>query len=132
MEKYNVIVVNLLNKKKSNLIIEADEAETSDDILLFVKLDNNEIVGGSEGYFEAFKQLKDKLLDLNYGIKCKGSLPNVVQSGMAANSDKIYVVELGKQALRKNLVSIYEYADIFEFSNSEEQDEFAEQWYSSL
>ncbi|KFX54681.1 hypothetical protein FDB15_16435 [Clostridium botulinum] len=132
MEKYNITVVSLLNKEETNLIIKADEAETSDDILLFVKLDNDEIVGGSEIYFEAFKQLKDKLLDLNYGIKCKGSLPNVVQSRMAANSDKIYVVELGKQALRKNLVSIYEYADIFKFSNSKEQDEFAEQWYSSL
>jgi len=38
-------------------IIEADEAEMSDDILLFAKLDNNEIVGGSEGYFEVFKQM---------------------------------------------------------------------------
>lgn len=36
------------------------------------------------------------------------------------------------KALRKNLVSIYDYADIFEFSNFKEQDEFAEQWYSSL
>ncbi|WP_061313637.1 hypothetical protein [Clostridium botulinum] len=132
MEKYNVTVVHILNKEETNLIIKSDEAETSDDIFFFVKLDNDEIVGSSEGHFEAFKQLKDKLLDLNYGIKCKGSLPNVVQSGMAANSDKIYVVELGKQALRKNLVSIYEYADILEFSNSKEQDEYAERWYSSL
>ncbi len=76
--------------------------------------------------------MKDKLLELKYRLKCKGSLLNVVQSGMAANSDKIYVVELGRQALIKNLVSIYDYADIFEFSNSKEQNEFAEQWYSSL
>lgn len=132
MEEYTVTAVNLLNKEKINLIIVETETETSDDILLTVKLDNNEIVGSSESYFEAFKQLKDKLLELKYGLKCKGSLPNVVQSGMAANSDKIYIVELGRQALRKNLVSIYDYADIFEFSNSKEQDEFAEQWYSSV
>lgn len=132
MEEYNVTAVNILNKEKMNLIIISDETETSDDILLTVKFDNNEIVGSSESYFEAFKKLKDKLLELKYGLKCKGSLPNVVQSGMAANSDKIYIVELGKHALRKNLVSIYDYADIFEFSNSKEQDEFAEQWYSSL
>lgn len=132
MEKYNITAVNLLNKEKMNLIIVEDEAETSNDILLTVKLDNKEIVGSSESYFEAFKQLKDKLLELKYGLKCKGSLSNVVQSGMAANSDKIYIVELGRQALRKNLVSIYDYTDIFEFSNSKEQDEFAEQWYSSL
>ena len=132
LEEYNVTAVNILNKEKMNLIIISDETETSDDILLTVKFDNNEIVGSSESYFEAFKKLKDKLLELKYGLKCKGSLPNVVQSGMAANSDKIYIVELGKHALRKNLVSIYDYADIFEFSNSKEQDEFAEQWYSSL
>ncbi len=132
MEKYNITAVNLLNKEKVNLSIVEDEAETSNDILLTVKVDNKEIVGSSESYFEAFKQLKDKLLELKYGLKCKGSLLNVVQSGMAANSDKIYVVELGRQALIKNLVSIYDYADIFEFSNSKEQNEFAEQWYSSL
>lgn len=132
MEEYKVTAVNLLNKEKMNLIIVENETETSDNILLTVKLDNNEIVGSSESYFEAFKQLKDKLLELKYGLKCKGSLYNVVQSGMAANSDMIYIVELGRQALRKNLVSIYDYADIFGFSNSKEQDEFAEQWYSSL
>lgn len=132
LEKYNITAVNLLNKEKMNLIIVEDEAEKSNDILLTVKLDNKEIVGSSESYFEAFKQLKDKLLELKYGLKCKGSLLNVVQSGMAVNSDKIYIVEFGRQALIKNLVSIYDYADIFEFSNSKEQDEFAEQWYSSL
>jgi hypothetical protein len=132
LDEYNVTAVNLLNKKEMNLIIVADEAEASDDILLSVKLDNNEIVCSSESYFETFKQLKDKLLELKYGLKCKGSLPNVVQSGMAAYSDKIYIVELGRQALRKNLVSIYEYIDIFDFSNSKEQDDFSKQWYSSL
>ena len=69
---------------------------------------------------------------MGYGIKCNGSCRNVVQSGMMGSNAKNYLVELGKQALLRDTVSIYDYADINEFPNTQEQKAFLQKWIGSL
>ena len=47
-------------------------------------------------------------------------------------SEKIYLVENGKQALNKDLFSIWDYADIKDFPSTNEQRVYANQWFKSL
>ncbi len=71
---------------------------------------------------------KELLLAVGYGMKCNGSRLNAVQSGMMGATDKVYLVEIGKQALMKDIVSIWDYADIDIFPDTELQNNFFEQW----
>ena len=43
-----------------------------------------------------------------------------------------YVIELGRQALMKDIAHIGDYADIAEFPDTKQQKEFFEQWVKSL
>lgn len=47
-------------------------------------------------------------------------------------TDKIYLVEMGKQALKKDIVNIWDYADIDIFATTEQQNSFFDQWINSL
>ncbi len=132
MEKYDVTAISLTSKSKVKLMIEADEAETTDNIALSLSLDGESISASNEGYFQAFQEIRDKLLQKGYGLKCAGSMLNAVQSSMASATDKVYMVTLGTQAARKDLISLYEYSDIDQFPNTEEQNKYAEQWFLSL
>ena len=87
---------------------------------------------GGEYYFETFQLFRDYLLEFGYGIKCNGSRLNAIQSGMMEYSEKIYLVEFGRQALDKDLFSIWDYADIKDFPTTNDQKVFANKWYKSL
>ena len=76
----------------------------------------------------AYQEFRDKLLEAGYGIKCNGSRLNAVQSGMMETTDKIYLVEMGRQALMKDIVHIWDYADIDTFPDTKQQNEFFQQW----
>lgn len=132
MEKYNLMAVNLISQCQSELEIEADEGETTDNIILSVKWNGERFTASDNNYLPAFQLLRDHLLFLGYGLKCNGSRLNAVQSGMMGANDKIYLVELGKQALLKDIVSLYEYADIDSFPDTQAQTLFFNQWADSL
>lgn len=68
------------------------------------------------------------MLAAGYGIKCNGSRLNVIQSGMMGATDKIYLVEMGKQVQTKDLVHIWDYAEIDIFPDTRQQNAFLEQW----
>jgi hypothetical protein len=132
MEKYSVIAISLTSQSEIRLTIEADEAETTADIILSLCFDGDIISATNEGYFQAFQEIRDKLLNKGYGLKCVGSMLNTVQSPMASATDKVYKVTLGIQAKQKDLVSLYEYVDIKEFPNTDQQNRFAKTWFHSL
>lgn len=120
MEQYQCIVVDLAyydNPKQ----IKGIEISAEIDGITFSAL--------GEYYFETYQLFRDKLLDMGYGLKCNGSRINAVQSGMMGYCPQIYLVEMGKQALRSDIVNIWEYADISYFPNSKEQSEYSEKWY---
>ncbi|MCM1500303.1 MAG: hypothetical protein NC124_17720, partial [Clostridium sp.] len=79
-------------------------------------------------YLPAFQKFRDKLLSTGYGIKCNGSRLNAIQSGMMGATDKVYLVEMGKQALMKDIVHIWDYAEIDTFPDTKQQNDFFEQW----
>lgn len=132
MEQYGVTAFSLASHSDILLTIEADEAETTENIVLSIKINDSIISASNDGYFQAFQEIRDKLLEEGYGLKCVGAMLNVVQSSMASATDKVYIVTLGKQSVRENLTSLYEYANIVEFPNTDEQNKFAEKWIHSL
>ena len=132
MEKYRVILFRLKTKEEREITVFADEGETTDDIILKVQIDDQEICAVDYNYLPAYQKLRDKLLKMGYGIKCNGLCPNAVQSGMMGANPQIYLVKLGEQALSKDIVSLYEYAEIDDFPNTEEQIAFSQKWFNSI
>ncbi len=130
MKKYVVIIIEFNSKTESELEIIADE--DSDDIVLKTIINNQEILFSDYNYLPAYQKLRDSMLSMGYGIKCNGSRLNAVQSGMMGSNDKIYLVELGRQALQRDIVGHYDYADINEFPNTQEQKAFLQKWVDSL
>ncbi|MDE6672940.1 MAG: hypothetical protein K2K16_12225 [Ruminococcus sp.] len=132
MEKYIVKIVNIENNIESKITIFADEAETSDNIILKSDIKDKKIFIKDYNYFSAYQKFRDKLLEMNYGIKCKGSQLNAVQSGMMGVCNKIYLVNLGQKALSENIVCIFEYSDMKNFPDTKAQNDFSEKWFASV
>lgn len=132
MEIYDITLIELSSKKEILLSVEVDEAELSENIEIKAVIDGNIIKASNFNYLPAYQCFRDQLLLLGYGIKCNGSRINAVQSGMMGTTDKAYLVELGKQTLMKDIVHIWEYADITTFPDTEQQNAFFEQWMKSL
>ena len=132
MEKYEVTVINLNTQETQLLPIEIDEAEETEYIVIKSVLLGQEISVSDYNYLPAYQAFRDRLLQLRYGIKCNGSRLNAVQSGMMGTTDKVYLVELGRQALMKDIAYIWDYADIKEFPDTKQQKDFFEKWTKSL
>lgn len=132
MESYEIRIINLNTHEESVLLVEVDEAEPTDCIVIKASILGQNISASDYNYLPAYQAFRDKLHELGYGIKCSASRINAVQSGMMGATDKIYLGELGRQALMKDIVHIWDDAEIEEFPNTEQQKEFFERWIKSL
>lgn len=132
MEEHIVTFVDLKTNSEMVTTIVEDEEEVAGNIVLKVYIANQEICASDYNYLPAYQKLRDKLLAMGYGIKCNGSRLNVVQSGMMGSNDRVYLVELGRQALNKDIVGLYDYADIKEFPDTSVQNCFFEKWSKSI
>lgn len=132
MEHYTVFTVDLKSNIQRKIEITADEAETTENIVLQCQIDSQEIMVSDYHYFPAYQKLRDKLIKFGYGLLCNGSKLNAVQSGMMGANEKVYLVSLGKQALPNDIVSLWAYADINNFPNTQEQTAFFTKWCASL
>ena len=131
MDLYKCTIADLAYyEQEKQIIVNVDIQD--DNIEMSCKVDGVCFSAAGEKYFETFQSFRDRLLELGYGIKCNGSRLNAIQSGMMGYSEKIYLVEFGKQALSKDIFSIWDYADIKEFTSTYEQKLFANKWYKSL
>lgn len=128
MEEYEVILFNTESKDEMSVQINVDEAESSENIIIHALINGKEFSSSDAYYFPAFQEFRDKLLESGFGIKCNGAQLNAVQSEMFGATDKVYLVEPGKPALMKDLVCIWDYADITAFPNTEQQNAHSEQW----
>ncbi len=128
MELYEVILIELNTQDELSVQIEVDEGETTENIVISATIKEQEITVSNYNYLLAFQEFRDKLLIAGYGIKCNGSRLNAVQSGMLGATDKVYLVERGKQALMKDIVHIWDYAEIDTFPDTKQQNAFFEQW----
>ena len=120
---------NLKTKEVIKLKIFESEKENGN-FVMYAEIENQNILSSSSYYFDCYQKLRDKLLEKGYGLLCIGSKINAVQSPMASVSDKIYLVEKGQPA--KNVQSLYEFCDMEDFPNTEEQNEFNKEWINSL
>lgn len=131
MENFEVTVVNLNTKENQVLTIEVDEAETTEYIVIKGDISGQIVTASNENYLSAYQEFRDKLLDIGFGIKCNGSKINAVQSGMMGGTDKVYLVTFGQKALMKDVVNMFDYAEIEEFPNTVQQKIFFERWIKS-
>lgn len=132
MNTYEVTIVYTETMDELSLTVTADEAETSDYIVLETAIGGRTIKASGESYLEAFQELRDKWLAFGYGMKCCGALINAVQSGMMSYTPQVYLVTLGQQAMKKDIAGIWDKCDISEFPDTAAQREFTEKWFNSL
>lgn len=128
MEVYEVVLLELRSNKELTIKVEVDEAETTENIVIRTMLKGQLIATSNDSYLPAYQEFRDKLLVIGYGLKCNGSRLNAVQSGMLGATEKVYLVEIGKQALLKDIVHIWDYAEIDTFPDTKQQNDFLEQW----
>ena len=128
MEQYKCTVVDFgYYDSEKTVLIEVNE--DSDEIKISTVVDGIDFFSSDECYLAAYQKLRDKLLELGYGLQCNGSRINAIQSGMMAHYEKIYLVEMGKQALSNQIVCIWDYAEMDFFPDTKMQLEFADKWY---
>lgn len=132
MEKYAVRLYDFNRACETESVVYADEGESSDEIILKISVESIVITTKSDGYFSAYQELRDELLKNGFGLKCNGSLINANQSAMMSYTPKVYLVEIGKQALLSNVVNIWDYCDINTFPDTKDQTQYTEKWRSSL
>ena len=131
IEKYQCKVVAFgYNSEETD--IEISEIEEEDGFRLVTVIDGKEYASKGEAYFVTFQGLRDQLLKDGYGLKCNGARINAVQSNMMGGCPKVYLVELGRQALMKDVVLIWDYADIDTFPDTMEQNEYFKRWNESF
>ncbi len=132
MKTYEVILIDLNTKEELAVQVKVDKSETTENIVISAVIKKHEITSSNYNYLPAFQEFRDELLIKGYGIKCNGSRLNAVQSGMMGPTDKVYLVESGEKALVKDIVYIWDYAEIDTFPDTKHQNAFFEQWVNSL
>ncbi len=100
MEEYEekVVAVRLSDNTVFDLTINIIE---DDSFIMSVSLDNHLFEVQEEDIFPTFQKLRDILLSKGIGMKCYGAMRNAHQSGMMSTSNKVYILTLGKPALKK-------------------------------
>ena len=132
MEKYDIKLYDMNRSSEIAGVVFADEGESSDDIVLKIEVEDIAVTAKAEDYLSAYQKIRDELLKNGFGLKCNGSLINANQSAMMSYTPKVYLVEIGKQALLKDIVNIWGYCDINYFPDTKEQNQFTEKWWASL
>ncbi len=88
-----------------------------------------------DGYFRAMCEIRERLQASNALLVCFGSSENVYPSPMIeamGYGEKAYKLEIGKQALTANLVSIFDTGPDVVPSSVEKQKNFYRFWLESL
>ena len=132
MEKYEIKLYDIKRNSEIDGFVFADEGESSDDIVLKIEAQDIAVTAKAEDYLSAYQIIRDELLKNGFGLKCNGSLINANQSAMMSYTPKIYLVQIGKQALLKDIVNIWDYCDINCFPDTKVQKQFTEKWWASL
>ncbi len=132
MKTYPVKLLHFDSDTEFSAVICADEAETSDIIRLKITIQAQKFTSENQQYLDAYQQLRDKLSEAGYGLKCNGSLINANQSAMMAYVPKIYLIQMGRQARLKDIVSLWDYCETDTFPTTEEQKAFTAAWQDSL
>ena len=132
MKKYIITAVYKHTRTEYKIEIFADEAEKSPYVFLTTYIRENRYNAGDKNHFKAFQKLRDQILGDGYILNCCGALKNAVQSGAQQTNDKIYLAEIGRGVYAEDEVSIYDYAQAENYTDTYEQDIFCSKWIKSL
>ena len=131
METYQCTIADL-SYYQNERVISVEVEDNYDSYMMRTTVDGIELSVSGNGLFTTFQKLRDELLKIGFGMKCNAARINAVQSGMMADLDVVYLVELGERASTTLVNSFWDYANIDKFPNTEEQREFADKWFESI
>ncbi len=127
-----VVAVDLASKEEMTITVQQEEDSSAHDFILRCDLNGEEILSSANAYFTVFQDFRDKMLAAGYGLKCNGALINAHASAMMECSDKVYLLKLGSQALKKDVVNIWDPARPEDFPDTKAQEDFWEEWTASI
>ncbi|WP_082061029.1 hypothetical protein [Pseudomonas sp. MRSN 12121] len=98
-----------------------------------INLKNSEHVFYGDNLFSCFIKLRQNFPEINFF--CKGAKKNVYPSRASSQMSSglmAYELQLGKQALRENIVNIFDYEDQNLTNDPSVQLDFFKSWMASL
>lgn len=130
MKEFEVIFSDTSSGKEISAKVMTAEDDTDGKISIKTLINGNEYSSSGYAYLQTYQEFRDKLLAAGFGIKCCGSLVNAVQPEMMGDTDKIILLEIGKKASMKDTAHIWDHADIDEFPDTKQQNDFFVKWAS--
>nr|WP_298136544.1 hypothetical protein [uncultured Pseudomonas sp.] len=128
MSPNNITIINDRTKEIAELIY--DSALTT---LSVNFADGSSITGSGNNLFECFSQIRSLRPDIVF--LCKGAKRNVYPSRMSsqmASGLLAYELKLGEQALKNDIVNIFDYDEMDIAKSPNDQAEFFKKWLNSL
>lgn len=134
IDQLSVRLVSQTNGEVAGVFI-LGEHVYGDHVTLTLQYPGGEITTQASDYFEALCQIRRQLEPAGWRPVCYGSSRNVWPSGMCRDmslGNKAYKTQLGRQALRADLVGTFETGPDVVPSSVEEQEQFHQEWLQSL
>ncbi len=128
MSPKNIIIINDRARESAELIYESAPAT-----LRVNFADGSAIKSSENNLFECFSQIRESRPNIVF--LCKGAKRNVYPSRMSlqmASGLLAYELKLGEQALKNNIVNIFDHDEVDIVKNPDDQAEFFKEWLSSL
>lgn len=133
MERFEVDLV-MEDGSRETVSIEIEEIRST--FRVAVNYGEQQIVGESDrGFFYALLKLRIALEKKGALLHCFGASEDVCQSGMQESMGPgilAYRTTLGRQALSKDIVNIFESDDAVKPATVEQQEAFHRKWINSL
>lgn len=119
----------------TQLIICDESPYDPEEVLLETIINNKKYVINNKNYFLALRALRMLLEKEGIQLICNGAAENVYPSRMQLDMGtgrKAYRIIFGQQAKLSDVVDIFELDDTLHFVSVCEQDEFYDNWISSI
>ena len=130
MEIFEINIINNGKIEKNKLFL----SEIEDEINLKIEIKRTIYFSKSDNIFDSVVELRKKLELNNIYLLCNASAINVYPSGMQKEfgGTKAYKLQMGKQAILKDVVDIFDYDNGLKIGSVKEQEEFYGNWIESL
>ncbi len=130
MKEFEVVFIEKASGNDISGKVTVTEDDTDGKISIKAVVNGSEYLSSGYAYLQVYQDFRDKILDDGFGIKCNGSRINAVQPEMMGDTDKIILLEMGKNASMKDAAHIWDPADIDEFPDTKQQNDFFVKWAS--
>jgi hypothetical protein len=134
VEQYTVQLLDMAGKTSQAVFI-LGELEAQHQCRLTLRHSGGEIAAEAPDYFEAMCEIRKKLESQGLRPVCFGSSKNVYPSSMCRDMGeglKVYKQELGRRAMRNDLVMIFDTGPDVQPVTVADQRDFHYQWLQSL